>query len=74
MKYFVIITSFIFLVVTMFYDFIILFLGNRYHDERGFITVSIFSITNLFLGIYYNLLFGINYQKKLNIYATCLFL
>ena len=41
MKYFVIITSFIFLVVTMLYDFIILFLGSGYHDERGFVTVSI---------------------------------
>ena len=35
MKYFVIITSFIFLVVTMLYDFIVLFLGKGYHDERG---------------------------------------
>ncbi len=55
MKYFVIITSFIFLVVTMLYDFIILFLGSGYHDERGFITVSILLAANLFLGIYYNL-------------------
>ena len=54
MKYFVIITSFIFLVVTMLYDFIILFLGKGYHDERGFVTVSIL-LANLFLGIYYNL-------------------
>ena len=55
MKYFVIITSFIFLLVTMCYDFIILFLGNSYHDERGFLTVSILLAANLFLGIYYNL-------------------
>lgn len=55
MKYFVIITSFIFLVVTMLYDFIILFLGTGYHDERGFVTVSILLAANLFLGIYYNL-------------------
>ena len=55
MKYFVIITSFIFLVVTMLYDFIIIFLGNSYHDDRGFITVSILLAANLFLGIYYNL-------------------
>ena len=55
MKYFVIITSFIFLVVTMLYDFIILFLGTGYHDDRGFVTVSILLAANLFLGIYYNL-------------------
>ncbi|MGY8988701.1 MAG: lipopolysaccharide biosynthesis protein [Flavobacteriales bacterium] len=55
MKYFVIITSLIFLVVTMFYEFIILFLGENYHDERGFKVVSILLAANLFLGIYYNL-------------------
>ena len=55
MKYFVIITSFIFLIVTMFYDFIILFLGENYHDLRGFKVVSILLAANLFLGIYYNL-------------------
>ena len=55
MKYFVIITSFIFLIVSMFYDFIILFLGEIYRDERGFIVVSILLAANLFLGIYYNL-------------------
>ena len=55
MKYFVIITSFIFLVVTMLYDFIILFLGSNYHDDRGFLTVSILLAANLLLGIYYNL-------------------
>tara|TARA_Y100001954_G_scaffold162941_1_gene172881 strand:+ start:4648 stop:6129 length:1482 start_codon:yes stop_codon:yes gene_type:complete len=55
MKFFVIITSFIFLVVTMLYDFIIIFLGNSYHDDRGFVTVSILLAANLFLGIYYNL-------------------
>jgi len=55
MKYFVIITSFIFLVVTMFYEYIILFLGSNYHDPRGFKVVSILLAANLFLGIYYNL-------------------
>tara|TARA_B100001287_G_scaffold9241_1_gene7116 strand:+ start:821 stop:2302 length:1482 start_codon:yes stop_codon:yes gene_type:complete len=55
MKYFIIITSFIFLVVTMLYEIIINFLGPNYHDERGFITVSILLAANLFLGIYYNL-------------------
>ena len=55
MKYFVIITSLIFLIVSMFYDFIILFLGSDYHDPRGFKVVSILLAANLFLGIYYNL-------------------
>ena len=55
MKYFIIITSFIFLVVTMLYEIIINFLGTNFHDERGFITVSILLAANLFLGIYYNL-------------------
>ena len=55
MKYFVIITSVIFLSISMFYDFIILFLGEDYHDERGFMVVSILLAANLFLGIYYNL-------------------
>ena len=55
MKYFVIITSFIFLSVSLFYDFIILFLGENYHDPRGFKVVSILLAANLFLGIYYNL-------------------
>ena len=55
MKYFIIITSFIFLVVTMLYEIIINFLGPTFHDERGFITVSILLAANLFLGIFYNL-------------------
>ena len=55
MKYFIIITSFIFLVVTMLYEIIINFLGPKFHDERGFITVSILLTANLFLGIFYNL-------------------
>ena len=55
MKYFVIITSFIFLSVSLFYDFIILFLGENYHDPRGFKVVSILLAANLFLGIYYNI-------------------
>ena len=31
------------------------FLGKDYHDERGFLVVSILLLANLFLGIYYNL-------------------
>ena len=55
MKYFIIVTSFIFLIVTTFYDFFINFLGSKYHDERGFLVVSILLFANFFLGIYYNL-------------------
>ena len=55
MKYFVIVTSLIFLLVTTFYNFFINFLGSNYHDERGFLVVSILLLANFFLGIYYNL-------------------
>jgi len=55
MKYFTIIMAFIFLGVTIFYDIIKGFLGTEYHDERGFLVVSILLLANLFLGIYYNL-------------------
>jgi O-antigen/teichoic acid export membrane protein len=55
MKYFTIITAIIFLIVTIFYDLIKQFIGNEYHDERGFLVVSILLLANLFLGIYYNL-------------------
>ena len=55
MKYFVVVISIIFLLVTTFYDFFINFLGSNYHDERGFLVVSILLLANFFLGIYYNL-------------------
>jgi O-antigen/teichoic acid export membrane protein len=55
MKFFVIVLSVIFLTVTTFYEFFINFLGSDYHDERGFIVVSILLLANFFLGIYYNL-------------------
>ena len=55
MKFFVIVLAFIFLIVTTFYDFFINFLGSDYHDERGFLVVSILLLANFFLGIYYNL-------------------
>ena len=55
MKYFTIIMAFIFLGVTIFYDVIKGFLGSEYHDDRGFLVVSILLLANLFLGIYYNL-------------------
>ena len=55
LKYFTIIMAFIFLSITIFYDVIKGFLGSEYHDERGFLVVSILLLANLFLGIYYNL-------------------
>ncbi len=55
MKYFTIVMAIIFLGVTIFYDIIKGFLGSEYHDERGFLVVSILLLANLFLGIYYNL-------------------
>ena len=55
MNYFTIIMAIIFLGVTIFYEFIKGFLGSEYHDERGFLVVSILLLANLFLGIYYNL-------------------
>jgi O-antigen/teichoic acid export membrane protein len=55
MKYSTIILAIIFLGVTIFYDIIKGFLDSEYHDERGFLVVSILLLANLFLGIYYNL-------------------
>tara|TARA_B110000003_G_scaffold274855_1_gene315900 strand:+ start:3100 stop:4512 length:1413 start_codon:yes stop_codon:yes gene_type:complete len=55
MKYFTIVMAIIFLGVTIFYDIIKGILGSEYHDERGFLVVSILLLANLFLGIYYNL-------------------
>jgi O-antigen/teichoic acid export membrane protein len=55
MKYFTIIMIVIFLAVTIFYDFVIGFLGPSYHDERGFLVVSILLLANLFLGVFFNL-------------------
>ena len=55
LKYFTIVTISIFLAVTIFYDFVIGFLGQSYHDERGFLVVSVLLLANLFLGMYYNL-------------------
>jgi O-antigen/teichoic acid export membrane protein len=55
MKYFTIVMMIIFLTVTIFYDFLINFLGSTYHDERGFLVVSILLLANLFLGIFFNL-------------------
>tara|TARA_B100001758_G_C18403416_1_gene610452 strand:+ start:116 stop:1528 length:1413 start_codon:yes stop_codon:yes gene_type:complete len=55
MKYFIIVSVFIFLTVIIFYDLAEKFIGPNYHDERGFLVVSILLLANLFLGMYYNL-------------------
>ena len=55
MNYFSVFMMTIFLVVTIFYDFIIGFLGPNFHDERGFAVVSILLMANVFLGIFFNL-------------------
>ena len=55
MKYFTIVMMVVFLTVIVFYDFVISFLGSAYHDERGFVVVSMLLLANLFLGIFFNL-------------------
>ena len=55
MKYFIVVMTVIFLGVTIFYDFVIGFLGPAYHDDRGFLVVSMLLLANLFLGIFFNL-------------------
>ena len=55
MKYFIIIGSIIFLCITLFYDVFKNFIDEEYHDDRGFLVVSVLLLANLFLGIYYNL-------------------
>ena len=53
MKYFVIICSFIFLVVMLYIDVIKYFVGEKYYE--GLPIVPILLIANMCLGIYYNL-------------------
>ena len=55
MKYFTIVTAFIFLSVTIYYDLVKQFIGSDFHDERGAVIVPILLLANLFLGLYYNL-------------------
>ena len=66
MKYFLIVMCFIFLLVTSFYDIIVMFLGEQYRDTRGFFVVSILLLANLFLGIYYNLAVWYKLSEKTN--------
>lgn len=53
MKYFVIICSFIFLVVMMYIDVVKYFVGSNYYD--GLPVVPILLLASMFLGIYFNL-------------------
>ena len=55
MKYFSIVTAFIFLSVMIYYDLVKQFIGTSFHDERGATIVPILLAANLLLGLYYNL-------------------
>ena len=55
LKYFTIVTSFIFLTVMVYYDLVKHFIGSDFQDPRGSIIVPILLMANLFLGLYYNL-------------------
>ncbi|PSR04931.1 MAG: polysaccharide biosynthesis protein [Bacteroidetes bacterium SW_11_45_7] len=53
MKFFVIVGSLIFLVITLYLDIFKYFIGEKYHE--GLEVVPILLMANLFLGIYFNL-------------------
>lgn len=53
MKYFVIVISFVFLLIMMYLDFIKYFIGEDFHV--GLNIVPVLLIANIFFGIYYNL-------------------
>jgi O-antigen/teichoic acid export membrane protein len=55
MKYFNIVTAFIFLGVMVYYQLVENFIGQDFHDSRGLVIVPVLLLANLFLGIYYNL-------------------
>ncbi len=55
MKYFSIVTAFIFLGVMTYFELVENFIGQDFHDARGVIIVPVLLLANLFLGIYYNL-------------------
>lgn len=55
MNYFVIVMSFLFLLVMMYYDVVQQFIGSAFHDPRGATIVPILLLANLCLGLYYNL-------------------
>tara|TARA_B100000900_G_scaffold263820_1_gene225054 strand:+ start:6733 stop:8286 length:1554 start_codon:yes stop_codon:yes gene_type:complete len=56
MKYFIICMAFIFLVIIIFYDFFVSFLGSDFRqDDRGFMVLSILLLSNFLLGVFFNL-------------------
>ena len=55
LKYFTILSSFIFLFVLIYIDIFKHFIGSLFHSEDGLYIVPILLMANLFLGIYYNL-------------------
>ncbi|MGC6471119.1 MAG: lipopolysaccharide biosynthesis protein [Flavobacteriales bacterium] len=55
LKFFIIVTSAIFLVTMIYFDLVKHFIGQEFHDSRGMLVVPILLLANLFLGIYYNL-------------------
>lgn len=55
LKYFTILTSFIFLSVMLYLDVVIHFIGENFHNEKGIAIIPILLMANLFLGVYYNL-------------------
>ena len=55
LNYFSILAALIFLVVMLYLDVVIHFVGSAFHNEKGITIVPILLMANLFLGIYYNL-------------------
>ena len=55
LKYFTILSSLIFLIVTLYIDVFVYFIGEDFHNEEGFKVIPILLLANLFLGVYYNL-------------------
>ena len=55
LNYFSILAAFIFLVVMLYLEVVIHFVGSAFHDEKAISIIPILLMANLFLGIYYNL-------------------
>ena len=64
MKYFSVVTAFIFLSVTIYYDVVKHFIGSSFHDERGVIIVPILLLANLFWAYTIIYQFGIINRKN----------
>ncbi len=69
LKYFTIVTSLLFLVTTLYLDFVIRFIGENYREGREVIPILLMG--NLFLGIFYNLSFWYKLTNK-TIYGALL--